>query len=122
MKVTGMFPTIVCRNYQDVIDFAENELGFDIVHKIHAIISDDENDHIYIMKNEEGIRFDIVQFDVDKPFNSLCMNVDDFDEAKELLEKRGWHIFKGPEISNNSKKALLKSCEGLLILLIQHYS
>ena len=44
MKVTGMFPSIICRNYQDVIDFAKKDLGFDIAHQMHAIISDNEDD------------------------------------------------------------------------------
>lgn len=69
MKVTGMFPSIVCKNYQDVIDFAKNSLGFDIAHQMHAIINDNEDNQICIMKNEAGVRFDIVQFDVEKPFS-----------------------------------------------------
>ena len=121
MKVTGMFPAIVCKNYQDVIEFAESNLGFDIAHKMHAIISDNEDDQVYIMKNESGVRFDIVQFDVEKSMYSTCMNVDNFDEANELLSERGWNIINGPVIANNAKKALLKSQDGLLLLLIQHY-
>ena len=121
MKVTGMFPGIVCKNDQDVLDFAKDYLGFDIAHQMHAIISDNEEDQIYVLKNESDVRFDVIKFDVEKPFYSTCMNVDDFDEANRLLEERGWHIVDGPVTTNNAKKALLNSKDGLSLLLIQHY-
>ena len=121
MKITGMFPTITYKNSKELIEFACENFGFHVEHTPQAIISENQSDRCYILKNENGVRFDVIQFDVDEPVSGMCINVDDFDEALSIFLKDGY-IQKGePVVVDNAKKVLIEKKENIPILLIQHY-
>ncbi len=120
MKVTGMFPTVLCKNSEELIKFASEKFGFHIEHAPHAIISEKQTDRANIMKNENGVRFDIIQFDVDTPVSGFCINVDDFEEALAIFKEDGYKQMVEPITVDNAKKVLLKKADNIPILLIQH--
>lgn len=121
MKVTGMFPAITCKNSEDLIKFASEKFGFNVSHTNHAIISDNLSDYVYIMKNENKVRFDIIQYDIESPVCGMCINVDDFEEALAIFKEDGYHQIGEPVCVNNSIKVLIKKTDNIPILLIQHY-
>ena len=120
MKVTGMFPAITCKNAEELIKFACDNFGFHIEHTPHAVISEKESDRCYILKNENGVRFDVIQFDVDTPISGMCINVDNFDEALSIFEKDGYVKKTEVVVAEKAKKALIRKGENVPILLIQH--
>ena len=120
MKVTGMFPTIVCKNSEELIKFASEKFGFKVAHTNQAIISDNQSDYVYIMKNEGNVRFDIIHLDVEMPFCAMCINVDDFDQALTVFKEDGYRQMGEPVFVNNAIKVLIKKSENIPILLIQH--
>ena len=122
MKITGMYPAIACKNSDELIEFAENKLGFKIAHKNPAMIGKGDVDYIYNMENENKVRFDIVHIDIDHPVSGICVVVDDFDEALAVFKEEGYHALGQPTIERNAKKAPLKKEDGLMVFLIQHLS
>ncbi|MCQ2455143.1 MAG: hypothetical protein MJ090_03260 [Clostridia bacterium] len=121
MKITGMFPTIVCKDADSLIQFASEKFGFHIAHAPQAIISKKQSDCANIMKNEAGVRFDIISFDIDTPICGMCINVDDFDEAFSVFKEDGYISAGEPVVVDSAKKVLLKKVENIPILLIEHY-
>ena len=121
MKITGMFPAITCKDPETLINFASEKFGFHIAHAPQAIISEKQSDRANIMKNDDGVRFDIIQFDTDTPLCGMCINVDDFDEALSVFKEAGYTVAVGPVVVDHAKKALIKKEENIPILLIQHY-
>ena len=120
MKITGMFPAITCKNSEELIKFLCDNFGFHIAHTPQAIVSENQSDRCYILKNENGIRFDAVHFDVDEPICGMCINVDNFDEALSVFEKEGYKQKTEPVVVDNSKKVLIEKDTNIPILLIQH--
>lgn len=120
MKVTGMFPSIVCKNSEDLIKFASEKFGFKVAHTNQAIISENQSDYVYIMKNENDVRFDIIQLDIETPICAMCINVDNFDEALSVFKEDGYRQIGEPVCLNNAKKVLIKKSENIPLLLIQH--
>ena len=121
MKIKGMFPAITCKNSDELIKFSCENFGFHVEHRPHAVMSENESDRCNILKTEDGIRFDVIQYDVDAPMCGMCINVDDFEEALSVFIKDGYEKVTEPVIVDNSKKALLAKVDNIPILLIQHY-
>lgn len=121
MKVTGMFPAITCNNSEELVKFVCDNFDFHVEHAPHAVMSKKESDRCYILKNETGVRFDVIQYDIEKPICGMCINVDNFDEALSIFENDGYKRRSDIVVIDNSKKVLLAKEKDITILLIQHY-
>ena len=121
MKITTFNPQIMTRNADALIRLFE-ELGFERRHTKEGI---GELDVTGIrMKDADGNYLDISQSD-EAPEHDLVairMNVDNFDEAYQLLKSNGFRNFYGDHMVENetSKSAVMISDSGFAINLIQH--
>ncbi len=121
MKITTFDPMIATSNADDVIRVFE-ELGFE---KSHAPITDN-GDMIYQtirMKHKDGYHVDVADVDdLQKDSTCIRMNVDDFDEAYDILTKHGFKNEISDRIVNtsHSKEARMVSPSGFTIQLIEH--
>ena len=121
MKITTFNPQIMTRNADALIHLFE-ALGFEKRHTKEGI---GELDVTGIrMKDADGNYLDISQSD-EVPEHDLVairMNVDNFDEAYQLLKSNGFRNFYGDHMVENetSKSAVMISDSGFAINLIQH--
>jgi len=121
MKITTFNPQIITKDMEPVIKLFE-ELGFEKAHKKEGI---GEYDVTGIqMRDPNGFKLDISQADflpVDSVV-SIRMNVDDFDEAYNMLIERGFKNFYGDKTADtpSSKSAVMISPSGFTINLVKH--
>lgn len=121
MKITTFNPQIITKNAEPVVQLFE-ELGFEKRHNQEGI---GELDVTGIrMKNVDGFYIDISQADA-LPVDTLTairMNVDDFDEAYQMLISRGFKNYYGDQAvsTKTSKSAIMISPTGFVINLIHH--
>ena len=121
MKITTFNPQIITNDAETVVKLFE-ELGFERRHNPTGI---GELDVTGIrMKDANGFYLDISQPDVQLPQDlaAIRMNVDDFDEAYELLTTNGFKNFYGDQTvgTESSKSAIMISPSGFVINLVQH--
>jgi predicted enzyme related to lactoylglutathione lyase len=121
MKITTFNPMIVTKNAEDVIKLFE-DLGFE---KRHAPTVDIGSAMATStrMKNADGFCVDVADVEtVPQDFAMIRMNVDDFDEAYELLTARGFTIVQGGKVtdSGSSKSAMMVSPSGFSIVIAEH--
>ena len=121
MKITTFNPQIVTRDAEPLVELFE-ALGFERRHR-QENIGDLEVTGIR-MKDANGFYVDISQTDVipDKDLAAIRMNVDDFDEAYQLLTSRGFKSLYGRQnvTTKTSRSAMMLSPSGVAINLIQH--
>lgn len=120
MKITSFNPIIMTKDAKAVTDLFE-ELGFELRHTKGGF--NKENVTIYDMKNADGFRVDVSQKDgLEQDRLVIRMNVDNINEAYELLKAHGFRNVRGDEIedSGSSKTALMISPTGYCIRVIQH--
>ncbi|MCR4600289.1 MAG: VOC family protein [Clostridia bacterium] len=121
MKITTFNPHIITKDAESVVKLFE-ELGFQKRHD-RKDIGDYKVEGIR-MKDAGGFYVDIAEPEIDLPRDlvAIRMNVDDFDEAYELLKARGFRNFYGDKLieSKSAKSAMMVSESGLGINLIQH--
>ena len=121
MKITTFNPQIVTRDAEPLVELFE-ALGFERRHR-QEDIGDLEVTGIR-MKDANGFYVDISQTDVipDKDLAVIRMNVDDFDEAYQLLTSRGFKNIYGRQnvTTKTSRSAMMLSPSGVAISLIQH--
>lgn len=121
MKITGFSPLILTdiADADHMIELFE-ELGFEQRHKHVQLDGRELND--VTMRDADGHCIDIASVPV-KPLDSVIirMNVDDFDEAFELLTARGFVCGSNSVIETpSSKSALMISPTGFRFDLCQH--
>lgn len=122
MKITTFNPQIITGNAEPLVQLFE-ELGFQKRHNQEGIGDLDVTG--IRMKDENGFYLDISQPDSLKLPNDLVairINVDNFDEAYQLLTKHGFKNFYGEQTvsTGTSKSAVLISPSGFTINLIEH--
>lgn len=121
MKITTFNPQIVTRDAEPLVELFE-ALGFERRHR-QEDIGDLEVTGIR-MKDANGFYVDISQTDVipDRDLAAIRMNVDDFDEAYQLLISRGFKNIYGSQnvTTKTSRSAMMLSPSGVAINLIQH--
>lgn len=122
MKITTFNPQIITGDAEPLVQLFE-ELGFQKRHNQEGIGDLDVTG--IRMKDENGFYLDISQPDSLKLPNDLVairMNVDNFDEAYQLLTKHGFKNFYGEQTvsTGTSKSAVLISPSGFTINLIEH--
>jgi beta-lactam-binding protein with PASTA domain len=121
MKITTFNPLIVTAQSDDLIKLFE-ELGFEVRHEKKELDSVASRD--VRMKDENGHHVDIVQVDqMPRDLAQIRMNVDNFEEAYELLSAHGFKNNR-PDSSisedETGKGIGMISPSGFIIALAQH--
>ena len=121
MKITTFNPQIITNSADTLVELFQ-ELGFEKLHHPEAI--GELNVEGIRMKDANGFCLDISQPDLKLPQDvaAIRMNVDDFDEAFELLKKHGFKNFYGDRTveRESARSAVMISPSGLAINLVQH--
>lgn len=120
MKITSFNPIVATAHCEEVVKLFE-DLGFEKRHTVENI--DNAGINAIDMKNEDGFRVDVgdvKQLPQDMMF--IRMNVDNFEEAYDILIKHGFKNTRGDETvdSKSSKAASMISPSGFAISLVQH--
>ena len=127
MKITAFDPMILTKKPEEAIALFE-ALGFE---RRHHKSGETENEGQGLdfatvrMKDANGFHIDICTADsdrIERDLTAIRMNVDDFDEASELLKNNGFRESKIVPQNNTptSKYAFYVSPSGFLIDLIKH--
>ena len=121
MNITSFNPQIITKDAESTIELFE-ALGFKRLHTKEGI--GELNVTGVCLEDENGFRVDVSQSE-SLPVESITgirMNVDDFDEAYQLLCERGFKNFYGDSVVENpsSKSAVMVSPSMLTINLIKH--
>jgi hypothetical protein len=121
MKITTFNPQIITKNAEPLVKFFE-EFGFEKRHRQEGIGDMDVTG--IRMKDANGFYLDISEADAPVPNDlvSIRMNVDNFEEAYDLLIAKGFKNFYGDRAipSKSAKSAIMISPSGFTINLIQH--
>ena len=107
MKITSFNPLIVSKDSQDILEVFE-ALGFERRHLSEDIEQRDDLASIR-MRDANGFHVDITHSDrVPQTITAIRMNVDNFDEAYELLKSKGFVNTRGDKITDTgSAKATM---------------
>ncbi len=121
MKITTFNPQIITNN-ADSIKELFTELGFEVRHDKEEI-GDYKVEGIR-MKDADGRALDISvpQVELPRDMTAIRMNVDNFDEAYQLLLSHGFKNVYGDKTvdTKSSKSAVLISETGFGINLVEH--
>lgn len=121
MKITTFDPIIITPKAQDTIKVFE-DLGFQ---KTHAPVTQTETGEVQTvrMKNADGFHVDVADVKQTERDNTyIRMNVDNFDEAYDILIANGFTNTRGDDTINtkSSKAATMVSPSGYTIALVEH--
>ena len=74
------------------------------------------------MKDANGFHIDVVEAAVPQDITSIRMNVDDFDEAYNILAARGFKGTEGGEArdTGSSRSCMMVSPTGFSITIVKH--
>lgn len=121
MKITSFNPMIVTKNAEDAVKVFE-ALGFEKRHNPTVGVKT-EKVATTRLKDANGFYIDIVQSDtIGQDLTEIRMNVDDFDEAYNLLMSHGFqHLSENGIVDTGSAKAVgLKSPSGYVVSIVHH--
>ena len=123
MKITSFNPLIVTKDAENVIKLFE-DLGFERRHKKTGINDEGITDVRMRYTGEDGKVFhvDVTSVPVPKDIPTIRMNVDNFDEAYEMLKARGFVNAQGDRITETgtSRSTMMVSPSGFSISISQH--
>ena len=120
MKITSFNPVIITEKADEAIALFE-ALGFERKHRKTGI--NDADITSVRMKDENGFHVDVTKVEkMPRDLTAIRMNVDNFDEAYQLLISHGFKNFYGDHITGTrtGKSAIMISPTGFAINLIQH--
>jgi hypothetical protein len=120
MKITGFCPLIVTKDPESVMQVFE-ALGFERRHTKTDI--EGGANVTYAMKDANGNRINIASSKtVERDLMSISMNVDNFQEAYELLLSKGLVNPRGDKVTDtsSSKSTLVIAPSGFSITVSQH--
>lgn len=121
MKITTFDPLIVSSRQADAIKVFE-ELGFAVTHSpVTTVETGDVN--TVRMKNESGFHIDIAESHKEEPdVMEIRMNVDNFEEAYEILKAHGFHNTRGDNTLDlqTATAATMVAPSGFKIALVKH--
>lgn len=120
MKITAFNPLIVTASSEATRALFE-ELGFEKTHTKDVEINDGDVSTVR-MKDPNGFHVDVSQVPVPQDMTIIRMNVDDFEEAKAILERHGFvNRNAGQRVdSGSSISEFMVSPAGLSINLVKH--
>lgn len=123
MKITSFNPLIVTQDSEAAIKLFE-DLGFERRHTKTGINDSDISDVRMRYEGEDGKVFhvDIAHAPVPKDITTIRMNIDDFDEAFNMLEGKGFKNSQGDKITETgtSRSTMMVSPSGFSISISQH--
>ena len=123
MKITSFNPLIVTNDSEATIKLFE-DLGFERRHTKTGINDSDITDVRMRYESEDGKVFhvDVTQAPVPKDITTIRMNIDDFDEAYNMLEGKGFKNAQGDKITEtgSSKSTMMVSPSGYSISISKH--
>lgn len=122
MKITTFNPLIVTKDAESAIALFE-ELGFERKHMKEGISINNVAD--VRMKDANGFHVDITQGSDGGEWTMIRMNVDNLEEAIELLEARGFHKARHAAAhdtvdTGSSKFNIMVSPSGFIFAVSQH--
>ncbi len=122
MKITTFNPQIITKDAEALVKLFE-QLGFEKRHQQEGIGEFDVKG--IRLKDANGFNLDISQPDTlptGQDLVAIRMNVDDFDEAYQLLVKNGFRNYYGDNTASTrtGKSAIMISPTGFVINLVQH--
>ena len=120
MKITSFNPLIVTKDPESVIALFE-ALGFEKQHTKTGI--SDLNITGVRMKDANGFHVDVASGDFPQDRTIIRMNVDNLEEAVELLTARGFRKagnFRETEETPSSRFNIMISPTGFILNVIQH--
>ncbi len=121
MKITTFNPQIITKDAEPIVQLFQT-LGFEKHHNPMGIGK--LNVEGIRMKDANGFYLDVSSPDIQLPHDvtAVRMNVDDFEEAYQLLQKHGFKNFYGDGMveTKSSKSAVMISESGIVINLIHH--
>ena len=120
MKITSFNPLIVTEDAEPVVKLFE-ELGFERRHSKDGIGINNVTD--IRMKDANGFHVDITQGSGE--WTMIRMNVDDLEEALEILEARGFHRARHAAANDtidtgSSRINIMVSPSGYIFAVSQH--
>lgn len=121
MKITTLNPMIVTSKVDDVVEVFE-ALGFE---KTHAPTTEVEIGDVtsFRMKNPDGFHVDVADVTtVPSDMTLIRMNVDNFQEAYDILISKGFTNTRGDGTveTKSAKAATMVSPSGFTFSLIEH--
>jgi len=122
MKITTFNPQILTKDMESIAQLFE-ELGFERKHNPTGI--GDYNVSGIRMADANGFHLDLSQGEdtpIPQDVTVIRMNVDNFDEAYELLSSRGFkNFYEGKILETKSfRSAIMIAPSGFAINLIEH--
>ena len=120
MKITTFDPLIVSAEAEAAIKLFE-ELGFEKSHVKEGEVNGTDFANVR-MKDANGFHVDIANVPVPKDMTVIRMNVDDFEEAKAILEKHGFVNANAGQRRENatSYSEFMAAPSGFTINLVKH--
>ena len=123
MKITSFNPLIVTKDSEAIIKLFE-DLGFERRHTKTGINGKDISDVRMRYEGEDGKVFhvDVTQAPVEKDITTIRMNIDDFDEAYNMLEGKGFKNSQGDKITETgtSRSTMMVAPSGYSISISKH--
>lgn len=123
MKITSFNPLIVTKDSEAVIRLFE-DLGFERRHTKTGINGENISDVRMRYENEDGKVFhvDVTQAPVEKDITTIRVNIDDFDEAYNMLEGKGFKNAQGDKITEtgSSRSTMMVSPSGYSLSISKH--
>ena len=121
MKITGFSPLIMTNDSESVGKVFE-ALGFEKKHEKKDVT--EKHDSGFRMKDAEGHGVSVAQVDrIPRDMTAIQMNVDDFDEAIEILSAHGFKNMRGDGDvidTGSSKTAVMISPSGFAVNVVWH--
>ena len=123
MKITSFNPLIVTNKAEETIELFE-ALGFERRHEKTGINDKDISNVRLRYTGEDGKVFhvDVTSAPVPQDITTIRMNIDDFDEAYEMLEKKGFTNAQGNKVTDtgSSRSTMMVSPSGYSISISKH--
>lgn len=123
MKITSFNPSIITKDLESVVSVFE-ALGFERKHNPSGTSALGNEYVSYRMTDANGFHVDVCRSSAPREQDLTCirMNVDNFDEAYELLTAHGFSNAQGGTVTDtgSAKACILYSPSGFGINLIQH--
>ena len=118
MKITTFNPKIVTKDAELLIRLF-SELGFEKRHELE--VSDGHSITNYRMKDDSGNHVDITGLESTPcDLTTIRMNVDNFDEAYDLLAEKGFKQARDIIETRTNKTVMMVAPSGFVIDLCQH--
>ena len=123
MKITTFNPMIVTKDAEAVIKLFE-ELGFERRHMKTGINDSDISSVRMRYTGEDGKVFhvDVASAPVPQDISTIRMNIDNFDEAYNMLLEKGFKNSQGDKVTEtpSSKSTMMFAPSGFPINITQH--